>query len=264
MAGWSSTSGQVDIEVLDPDVPISIVRLNRPDKLNALSVPMLHDVRDALRALAGGSTAGVLLTGAGRAFSAGDDLGATETLGEEEFELLMSSFQDLTRALLATPFPVVAALNGLAVGGAAELVLCCDARVGHAGSDLVFPENGIGLTISNASSLLLRRLLGSRALPLVLDADRIAGRRAHALGLIDYFVDEPEQVVPRAAAVLQRWIERGLATRFHLQLLRPAADEVEAALARESAIGLQAWRSGAGREGIRRWLADRAARRRGS
>jgi enoyl-CoA hydratase len=252
MSDRAPRSGHVAIERVEGGV--AVIRLDRPDKLNALTIPMLCDLRDALRSLDG---PGVVLTGTGRAFSAGDDLGATEALEGESVAELMRSFQDLTRTILATSFPVVAALNGIAVGGAAELVLCCDARVGCAASDFLFPENGIGLTISNASSYLLPRLLGSRALPLVLDGERISGARAHDLGLIDYSVDAPEDVVPRAVAIVRRWIERGLATPYHLRLLRPPAGAIEAALQRESEIGLEAWQSGAAAEGIRRFLAGR-------
>ena len=253
MRDGATRSGNVTIERVDGGV--AVLRIDRPDKLNALTIPMLHDLRDALTSLGDGPAA--ILTGSGRAFSAGDDLGATEALEGEAVGELMRSFQDLTRAILSTSFPVVAALNGIAVGGAAELVLCCDARVGWAGSDFLFPENGIGLTISNASSYLLPRMLGSRALPLVLDGERIPGSRAHDLGLIDYMVNAPDDVLPRAVEVVRRWVERGLATPFHLRLLRPPADAIEAALQRESEIGLEAWQSGAAAEGIRRFLAGR-------
>ena len=246
--------------VVERDGAIATLRLDRPDKLNALDIPMLHDVRDALAALGVESVGGLVLTGTGRAFSAGDDLAATQSLQGADVAELMTSFQGLTRALVTAPFPVVAALNGIAVGGAAELILACDARVGFAGSEFLFPENDVGLTISNASSYLLPRLLGSRALPLVLDGERIGGARAHALGLIDHFVDTPAEVMPRALSLLRRWIERGLATRFHLQLLRPPLAEIDAALAREAEIGLAAWQSGAALEGIRRHLAERARR----
>ncbi len=203
---------------------IGIVRLDRPYKLNALSVPMLEDVGDALRFLgAGEEAAGIVITGSGRAFSAGDDLPATDNLSESDFATLLARFQDLTRAVLATEVPVVAALNGIAVGGAAELTLACDARVGHPGSDFMFPENDVGLTISNASTYLLPLIVGRRALPLVLDARRIDGTEAHRLGLIDYLVDAPQEVLPKAIEVVRRWVERGLSTRFHLELLRPPA-----------------------------------------
>ena len=104
------------------------------------------------------------------------------------------------------------------------------------GSDYLFPENNVGLTISNASTYLLPRLVGSRALPLVLDGTRISGDRARELGLIDVFVDSEAEVLTSAVALLQRWSERGLATRFHLRMLRPPIEEVEAAIARENAV----------------------------
>jgi enoyl-CoA hydratase len=250
--------------VVEHDDRIAVIRLDRADKLNALSVPMLVDLRSALTRFGSGSDAeAIVLTGTGRAFSAGDDLPATESLGEEEFETLLSGFQELTRAVLGAGVPVVAALNGISVGGAAELTLACDARVGHPGSDYLFPENDVGLTISNGSTYLLPRLVGSRALPLVLDGRRIDGNEAHALGLIDHLVGGAEEVVPRAVEVVRHWVERGLATRYHLELLRPPMEEVEAAIARENAIGREAFRAGTAAAGIKRFLEEREARRSG-
>ena len=165
--------------------------------------------------------------------------------------------------MLASEVPVVAALNGIAVGGAAELTLACDARVGHPGSDYLFPENNVGLTISNASTYLLPRLVGSRALPLVLDGTRISGDRARELGLIDVFVDSAAEVLT-AAVVAPRALERPrLATRFHLRMLRPPMAEVEAAIARENAVAAEAWESGTAAAGIRRFVEEQRARRPG-
>ena len=257
---WTGSSGHV--EVAD-DEGVALLRLSRPEKLNALSIPMLVDVRRALLDLASSQEVrAIVLTGAGRAFSAGDDLPATESLRHEDFDELITGFQELTRAILAADKPVVAAVNGIAVGGAAELTLACDARVGHPGSDYLFPENDVGLTISNASSYLLPRALGSRALPLVLDGRRISGTEAHVLGLIDHMVESQEGVVPKAVEVVRHWIDRGLATRWHLRLLRPRPEDVEAAIARENEIAAQAWASGAAAEGIKRFAAEQEERRR--
>jgi enoyl-CoA hydratase len=257
MTAWASASGFVDV-VHDEDA--AIVTLRRPEKLNALTVPMLHDVTAAIEAAAA-SSRGIVITGEGRAFSAGDDLAATADLGPDAFGDVLAGFQEITRAIVRSDLPVLAALNGIAVGGAAEVTLACDARVGWAGSDFLFPENDVGLTISNASTYLLPRLLGPRALPIVLDGRRISGSEAHSLGLIDYFVDSSEEVVPTAVAVLTRWTSRGLATRFHLELLRPPLDEIERALQRETTAGRDAWDAGAGREGIARFIRERDARR---
>ena len=251
-------SGHVRIERRDR---VAIVRIDRPDKLNALTVPMLRDLGSALRTLdEDEACAAIVLTGTGRAFSAGDDLPATEELDETRFEDLLAAFQDLTRLVLASTVPVVAALNGIAVGGAAELTLACDARVGYGGSDYLFPENDVGLTISNASTYLLPRLIGSRAIPLILDARRVSGTEARQLGLIDYIVDTQEEVLEKAIEIVTRWVERGLATRFHLRMLRPSMAEVEAAIARENEVGREAWRAGTGAEGIRRFVREQRAR----
>ncbi|MDQ4143645.1 MAG: enoyl-CoA hydratase/isomerase family protein, partial [Actinomycetota bacterium] len=124
---------RVAVDLLDG---IGVVRLDRPEKLNALSVPMLKEVGRVLDELGrGGNSKGIVLTGEGRAFSAGDDLPATESLTLADFEELLSAFQALTLRILQADVPVLAALNGIAVGGAAEMTLACDARVGHPGSD---------------------------------------------------------------------------------------------------------------------------------
>jgi len=256
MTAWTSSSGFVDIV---HDEEAAIITLRRPEKLNALTAPMLHDIAAGIEAAAA-SSRGIVITGEGRAFSAGDDLAATVDLAPEAFEDLLAGFQEITRAILRTEVPVLAALNGIAVGGAAEMTLACDARVGWARSDFLFPENDVGLTISNASTYLLPRLLGPRALPMVLDGRRISGTEAHALGLIDYMVESPEEVVPKAVAVLKHWVGRGLATRFHLELLRPPFAEVERALERETITGRAAWDAGTAREGIARFVREQAAK----
>jgi enoyl-CoA hydratase len=254
---WTGSSGLIDF-VHDGDA--AIVTLRRPEKLNALTVAMLRDLAAAIDAGAASAT-GVVITGKGRAFSAGDDLAATADLRPEAFEEVLAGFQEVTRAILRTEVPVVAALNGIAVGGAAEMTLVCDARVGWAGSDFLFPENDVGLTISNASTYLLPRLLGPRALPIVLDGRRLSGDEAQTLGVIDYFVESPEEVVREALALLRRWTGRGLATRFHLELLRPPVQEVERAIEREIDIGRAAWKAGTAREGIARFLSEQENKR---
>ena len=257
---WRGTSGHVEVSLGDG---IAVLLLNRPDKLNALSVAMLKDVGEALRRYGAGPerAKAIVVTGAGRGFSAGDDLPATESLAEEDFEELLASFQELTRLVVGAEVPVVGALNGISVGGAAEWTLAFDARVGWSGSDYLFPENEVGLTISNASTYLLPRAIGARALPLVLGAQRISGTEAHRLGLIDQLVDSQEEVVPAALALVTRWVERGLATPFHLKLLRPSLDAIEAAIERENAVGREAWAAGTAQAGIRRFTEELEARR---
>jgi enoyl-CoA hydratase len=219
---------------------VVVLRLDRPEKLNALTLAMVRDLATAVRVNA--TTArGLVLTGAGRAFSAGDDLDATAGLDAAGFEALTAGFQDMTRAVLTVDVPVVAALNGLAVGGAAELALACDARIGSDSATWYFPENGVGLTISNGSTYLLPRVLGSRALPLILDAGRVEANEALRLGLLTEVVDDP---VARAIEVVTGWTADGRATRWHLRLLRPDIAAVEHAMARETEAAREVFAAG--------------------
>lgn len=233
-------SGNVATTITDE---VAVITLKRPHKLNALTIPMLLDIASELRAFGGGRAKGIVVTGEGRAFSAGDDLNMTEDLDEAGFRELIVSFQDLTRAILESEVPIVAALNGLVVGGAAEWTLCFDARVGCPESYYLFPENRVGLTISNASTYLLPRLLGGRTLPLVLSGERIPAEEAHRLGLIDYLVPSAD-VVTTAVELILLWKRPGTMTHLHLKLLRPPLEEIERAMENENSIAEEVWRSG--------------------
>ncbi len=149
----------------------------------------------------------------------------------------------MTRAILETRVPVVAAVNGIAVGGASEITLCCDARIGTSATSYFQPENARGLTISNATSLLLRRLVGNHAMRMVLASPRIAAEEALRIGLLDEVVDA-DALLDHAVEMVHAWTPDGGTTALHLALLRPLLAEVEAAFAREDAAAHEAWTSG--------------------
>jgi enoyl-CoA hydratase/carnithine racemase len=180
-----------------------------------------------------------VLTGAGRAFTAGLDLvEASEAVAGYGLAADLESFNDITRAALETTVPIVAAINGLAVGGGSEITLCFDARLGTPATEFFLPENTIGLSISNASSLLLPRLTGARALPLILNAARIDAGEALSLGLLDQIV-EPDELLGASIALIHRWTQPGAATAAHLRLLRPSLAAVENAFRRETEAAQQ-------------------------
>jgi enoyl-CoA hydratase len=233
----------IDVTVRDE---VTVVTLQRPDKLNALTSDMRRRLAAEVRA---SRARGIVVTGAGRAFCAGEDLHEARNLSlVEEVE----SFHDLTRSVLQTRVPVVAAINGLAVGGAAEWTLCFDARIGTPAAEYFLPENGIGLSISNASSFLLPRLVGGRALRMVLDRPRLNAEQALAAGLLDEIV-EPATLIDTAIDLIRRWTEPGTATSVHLELLRPSLDEVERAFASETEAAKQVEDSGIAALGMERF-----------
>ena len=242
--------------VLERRGDVAVITLNRPRVLNALTVPMLRDLTAAIRSHGVEDSAGaVVLTGSGRAFSSGDDLDATDGLGRVGFEEMIDAFQAVTEAISESVVPVVAALNGIAVGGAAEIACACDLRVGGPASDFLFPENRLGLTISNGSTLTLPALVGPRALALVLLGERIPATRAHELGLIDLMATG--DVLDRAVEVAADIGAPERATRFHLQMLRPPQDELKAALRREREAALAAFEAGAPQAGVKAFLDHR-------
>jgi enoyl-CoA hydratase/carnithine racemase len=232
MAVWGAESG--DIEVSVPE-DVAVVTLARPDKLNALTTAMRRELAAIFRYFGDGhSVRGIVVTGTGRAFSAGMDLREAADLPPGGLIADLESFHDMTRAVLETRVPVVGALNGIAVGGACELTLCFDARLGTPAAEYFLPENSLGLTISNASSVLLSRLAGPRAaLRLVLESPRIGAQEALDLGLLDEIVD-PDGLIEAATGLVHRWTPPGAATAVHLPLLRPSRTVVEQAMAAET------------------------------
>jgi enoyl-CoA hydratase/carnithine racemase len=194
-----------------------------------------------------------VLTGAGRAFSAGMDLREAAQLPPGGLIADVELFHDITRAALATRVPVIAARNGIAVGGACEMTLCFDARIGTPAAEYFLPENSIGLTISNAASVLLPRLAGHRAMRLVMESARICARDALAFGLLDEIVGDTD-LIEAAIGMVHRWTRPGAATAAHLQLLRPPLATIEQAMAAETEAARSAEAAGLPRAGIDRFL----------
>ncbi|MER6426277.1 AMP-binding protein [Streptomyces sp. 900105245] len=238
-------------DVLDVDVvrSVAVLTLRRPEKLNAMDVTTRRRLAHVIRKFGvGESVRGIVLTGEGRAFSAGEDLQAPPTSYEEMREAF-ETFHDITRAIVETRVPVIAAVNGLAVGGASEITLCCDARIGSPAAEYYQPENGRGITISNASSLLLTRLVRNHAMRMVLGSPRIRAEEALRVGLLDEIV-APGELVDRAVDLVVEWTPEHNTTALHLALLRPRLDEIEQAFAREDAAARKTWESGVFRAGV--------------
>lgn len=243
----NDSAEQVLVEVVRE---VAVITLRRLDKLNALTVGMRRRLAALIREYGTGERArGIVLTGTGRAFSAGEDLSAPP-VDLDGMRDSFESFHDVTRAVIETRVPVVAAVNGIAVGGASEITLCCDARIGVPETVYFQPENARGLTISNASSLLLPRIVRGHAMRMILGSERIAADEALRIGLLDEVV-ERTSLLDRAVDVVHAWTPEGTnTTALHLELLRPTLDEIERAFAREDAAADASWNSGAVTAGV--------------
>jgi enoyl-CoA hydratase/carnithine racemase len=252
---WSPVTDGLRAEVTDG---VGMIRLSRPKLLNALDLPTLRDLSSAITWYGTeGRTDGLVITGEGKVFSAGDDLKASSEVDRDTFIEIIEAFQDVTRAILRTEVPVIAGVNGIAVGGAAEIVCACDLRVGCPESDFMFPENFLGLTITNGASVTLPGLVGRRAMGLILMGQRLPAGQALSLGLIDVMVDEPREVEAEARRIAAALGEEGRATPLHLAMLRPPPQGIEHALQREKDAAAEAFDRGWVQAGIKRFLEER-------
>lgn len=166
------------------------ITLNRPDVLNALSLELLTELGDALRGPAAEARVrAVLITGAGRGFSAGADLGGTEVSGSIG-GLLERYYHPVIRAVAELDKPVVAGVNGVAAGAGMSLALACDMRLLAEQASFAVGFTGIGLVMDAGCSYYLPRLVGAgRAMELALSNRRVAASEAVALGLGERIVE---------------------------------------------------------------------------
>jgi enoyl-CoA hydratase/carnithine racemase len=141
-----------------------VITWDRQARRNAWDLPTMTAIADEIEA-AGREAAVrmVVVRGAGEHFSAGDDLYAAAEADTSAWAATMEGFQRMTRVVLAAPVPVVAAVDGVCVGGALEFAASCDVRICTNRMRLITPEVGIGLVASNAGTLLLPEVLGETA-----------------------------------------------------------------------------------------------------
>lgn len=216
------------------------VRLNRPQVHNALNSRVLAELDGVLRDVAGSDDRAVVLTGTGtRAFSAGADLDELVGLDAVAAHDLLSAGQAVLSRLEACPVPVIAAVNGLALGGGFELALACTFMVMAESGELGLPETGLGLVPGYGGTQRLARRVGLPvAAHTILTGERITAERAHTLGLTPVPPVPGDRLVEVVDALALRIASRGpQAVRSALLALRHGSEGgLGAGLALESAL----------------------------
>jgi len=164
---------------------VATITLNRPDVMNALNAQMRAELRHALPALASGARV-VVLTGAGRAFCSGQDLGDGVDLSEPALDqLLRDDYEPMLAQITDCPVPVIAAVNGVAAGAGANLALMCDVVIAAESASFLQAFTRIGLIPDAGGTWALPRQVGlARAMGAALFAEKIDARRAADWGLI--------------------------------------------------------------------------------
>lgn len=195
---------------------VAVLTLDRPDKLNAWNAAMRGELREAVAALGQDpELRALILTGAGRAFSAGEDvaeMGDLTAMGTRGFRAVARGIHDVFDAIEALEVPVIAAVDGVAAGGGFELALSCDLRVLSESARFVMPEVRVGLIPGSGGCSRLVRLVGlGRAKELVLLGASVDSQRAFELGLAT-------EVVPAGTA-----LDAALALASRLSRMAPLA-----------------------------------------
>lgn len=199
---------------------IATVTINRPDKLNALNAQVLTELGDAVaRIETDPAIRGVLLTGAGpKAFVAGADISELASQGPFDGKGRAQFGQAVMRRLERCGKPVVAAINGFALGGGCELAMSCHLRLASETAKFGQPEVKLGLGPGYGGTVRLPRLVGKgRALELLLTGQMIDAAEAHRIGLVNRVVPAA-QLLDEARALLRGILDQGpLAVRLVLE-----------------------------------------------
>jgi 2-(1,2-epoxy-1,2-dihydrophenyl)acetyl-CoA isomerase len=214
--------GTVLVEV-DPSAGVATITLNRPDALNSLTVPLKQALLDALRRVERDTAVrAVILTGAGRAFCAGQDL--RERLEPDAAPLgieVRERYNPIVRAMRGMPKPIVGAINGVAAGAGASLAMACDLRIASEAASFALAFGRVGLVPDSGATWLLPRLVGAaRASELALLNEPVSAADALRIGLVGKVVPAAELAAaagamaarlaagaPRAIALTKRALE---------------------------------------------------------
>jgi enoyl-CoA hydratase len=247
---------------------VVVLTLDRPERLNAIGRDTLTQINEALSRIENDETARVVIvTGAGKAFSAGADITELDALdGPPAMARFLTHFTDTYDRLSRLTKPSIAAVNGMAFGGGLELALACDLRVVARGARLGVPEIKLGLLPGAGGSQRLARLLPAAvAKQLLLTGEPISADDAHRLGLVNQVVDDgtaldaAEQLAGRLAAGPPLALA---AAKRLVDLGGPMALDAGIAFERETVAMLFATDDRA--EGVAAFLEKRASHFRGS
>ena len=195
-----------------------VITINRPEALNALNSQVLEDLEATFKAVNLDEVRALVLTGAGeKSFVAGADIGEMSTLTKAEGEAFGKKGNDVFRMIETFPIPVIAAVNGFALGGGCEISMSCDIRLCSDNAVFGQPEVGLGITPGFGGTQRLARLVGAgMAKQLIYTARNIKAPEAYRIGLVNQVVseekDEAGNVVKTAQENLLAVAEKMAAT----------------------------------------------------
>jgi 2-(1,2-epoxy-1,2-dihydrophenyl)acetyl-CoA isomerase len=249
------------------DGPVLILTLNRPAVLNSLTSPLLLQLGEAIATTAADpAVRAVILTGAGRAFCAGQDLGEWGgRAGDHDPRAhLRGHYLPIVEGIAALDAPVIAAVNGVAAGAGLSLALACDLRVASESASFIQAFVRVGLVPDSGGSWFLPRLVGlGRALEMSLLGDPVSAAQALRIGLAERVVPDAE-LMPAALELAQRLARGPCSIGLIKRLLRHSLDNrLAAQLELEGELQAEAMSSADFAEGVAAFAAKRPPEFRG-
>ena len=189
---------------------VVVLTLNRPEAMNSFNFAMLHGLRDKVEAIQyDPEVRVVIITGAGKAFCAGADLKERATLSEPQVREFIYTIRNLFSFIESLRVPVIAAVNGVALGGGTELVLACDLRIASSTASLGLTETRLAIIPGAGGTQRLPRLVGrGKAKELIFTGRRVDATEALQIGLVNQ-VSKPEALLDDALGMAGMICETG-------------------------------------------------------
>jgi len=218
---------------------VGLITINRPEVLNALNVQALRELDDILDRVESDEEIYVLIiTGAGRAFVAGADIGEMVDFTAADAKTFSRRGNNVLLRMTRFPRPIIAAINGFALGGGCELAMSCDIRIGSEHAKFGMPEVGLGITPGFGGTQRLARIVGmSTATELVLTGRTIDAQEALQIGLINHLYPAGEmldrafelaQIIASKAQVAVRQVKQAIRIGTQIDMSSALAFESEA------------------------------------
>jgi enoyl-CoA hydratase len=214
---------------------IYIITINRPEKLNALNKTVIREIGEAVSEVCENQMIrAAVITGAGnKAFAAGADISGFAGLSKEEGKLLAKEGMDVFFRIENAPKPILAAVNGFALGGGCELAMACHFRLCSDTAKFGQPEISLGLIPGYGGTQRLTRYIGKgRAMEAMLTGNLIHAQDALLFGLVNY-ITSPEQLLPKSMALLEQMISKSPLA------IAKCIEAVNAALGKEDGYALE-------------------------
>jgi enoyl-CoA hydratase len=187
------------------------ITISRPTKLNALNHKTMGEIYQAIQqAYDSKEIKGIIFTGEGdRAFVAGADIAELAELNEVSSRKFSENGQEIFAMIENCPKPVIAAVNGFALGGGCELAMACHLRIAVESAKFGQPEVNLGIIPGYGGTQRLTQLVGkSKALELMMTADTISAQEAWRIGLVNYLVPTHEELLPRAEEIMNKILSK--------------------------------------------------------